>query len=435
MTAKHAVVIGAGAAGLVTAREFLRVGFAVTVFEQSAQVGGLWVYSDATEVDPLGQTGTRQHSSLYSSLRTNLPRDLMAFRDYPFDDSLLDPDGVVRRFPHHSTVLAYLNRFCRDYDLSRHIRFGHSVRKVTRADGQWRVEVSAAGGATLAVAADTVVVCNGHFAEPRLVPIAGLDPFDGPVLHSHNYRAAQPFAGMRVGLIGGSASAVDIGNDLLRVASAVTMFATSFGEGGPAPTSGEEGTPVATEAADDGLGRAPMLASMRGNVPVCVDGTEHEPLDAIMYCTGYHYRFDFLDAAVVDVDDNAVGPLYQEILAVREPSLGFVGIPFRVLPFPLCEIQARWFAAVCAGAIALPAPATMFAEEQARRSALAANGEQNRHRHRMGFPAMFEYCAALAKECKAPAFPPAAMALLQQVGGNRMRSPHGYRDLPVPPLY
>ena len=48
---RKVVVIGAGAAGLVTARELIRAGFSVTVFEQSTRVGGLWVYEPATESD------------------------------------------------------------------------------------------------------------------------------------------------------------------------------------------------------------------------------------------------------------------------------------------------------------------------------------------------------------------------------------------------
>ena len=48
---KHAVcectqaVIGAGAAGLVAARELLREGHTVQVFEQGERIGGIWDYS------------------------------------------------------------------------------------------------------------------------------------------------------------------------------------------------------------------------------------------------------------------------------------------------------------------------------------------------------------------------------------------------------
>ena len=42
-------VIGAGAAGLVAARELAREGHQPTVFEQGSRSGGVWVYTDAVE--------------------------------------------------------------------------------------------------------------------------------------------------------------------------------------------------------------------------------------------------------------------------------------------------------------------------------------------------------------------------------------------------
>lgn len=85
-------VIGAGAAGLVAARELQAEGHTVRVLEQASGPGGVWVLDDATETeDPLGQNAARKtvHGSMYDSLRTNLPRELMGFRDFPFDPSMM----------------------------------------------------------------------------------------------------------------------------------------------------------------------------------------------------------------------------------------------------------------------------------------------------------------------------------------------------------
>ena len=78
MSQRSIAVVGAGAAGLVTAREAMDAGHDVTLFEQSDRVGGLWIYRESAESDPLGQhPEERVHGSLYASLHTNLPRDLM----------------------------------------------------------------------------------------------------------------------------------------------------------------------------------------------------------------------------------------------------------------------------------------------------------------------------------------------------------------------
>ncbi len=52
-------VIGAGAAGLVTARELRREGHEPVIFEQGSKVGGVWVYTDKVE-EPHGASGWHQ---------------------------------------------------------------------------------------------------------------------------------------------------------------------------------------------------------------------------------------------------------------------------------------------------------------------------------------------------------------------------------------
>ena len=60
-------VIGAGAAGLVTARELLKEGHQVTVFEQNDTIGGIWNFQEECETDDLlGRNPHRKrvHSSM-----------------------------------------------------------------------------------------------------------------------------------------------------------------------------------------------------------------------------------------------------------------------------------------------------------------------------------------------------------------------------------
>ena len=103
-------IIGAGAAGLVTAHELIRADHDLTVFEQDDHVAGVWQYHEGVEDDLLGHTQNRVHSSLYDSLQTNLSRDLMAFLDFTFDTAGGGQDDWPR-FPHHTQVAEYLNRF------------------------------------------------------------------------------------------------------------------------------------------------------------------------------------------------------------------------------------------------------------------------------------------------------------------------------------
>ena len=93
-------MVGAGAAGLATAAQLLARGHRPVVYEQAAQLGGVWAYTDRVEDDPLGQDPSqRVHSSLYAAMRVNLPRDLMAFSGFPFSAPGLP------RYPDHADVL------------------------------------------------------------------------------------------------------------------------------------------------------------------------------------------------------------------------------------------------------------------------------------------------------------------------------------------
>ena len=106
-------IIGAGPAGLSAARHFLDgTSYHVVVYEQSDKVGGIWDYTP--EVGTCSKTGLPVHSSMYERMKTNLPKELMAFPDFPF------PEHELESFLHHTKVLKYLEDYAR-----RFVTFSH----------------------------------------------------------------------------------------------------------------------------------------------------------------------------------------------------------------------------------------------------------------------------------------------------------------------
>ena len=86
----------------MAARELLREGHRPTVLEQGSRAGGVWVYTEATEEGTHAEA-TRErsvHSSMYRHLRTNLPREVMSYADFPFTRVWHD----ARRFCSHEEV-------------------------------------------------------------------------------------------------------------------------------------------------------------------------------------------------------------------------------------------------------------------------------------------------------------------------------------------
>lgn len=61
-------IIGGGVAGLVVARHTAAKldTYSLTLFEQTDQVGGTWIYTDETNTD---KHGLPVHSSMYKNLR------------------------------------------------------------------------------------------------------------------------------------------------------------------------------------------------------------------------------------------------------------------------------------------------------------------------------------------------------------------------------
>ena len=158
------------------------------------------------------------HTSMYWQLRTNLPRELMSFLDFPFD-SKFSGSKDPRQFPSHQEVLAYIQAYAAHFNLLQYVQFGSEVLAAqppppaashgaaagegssssSGADGgagrRWRLTVrrqgepsssgSRGGGSGTSeqqLEYDAVVVCNGHYTQPRLPEFPGQGSFPGRVV-------------------------------------------------------------------------------------------------------------------------------------------------------------------------------------------------------------------------------------------------------------
>ncbi|ESQ29133.1 hypothetical protein EUTSA_v10023900mg, partial [Eutrema salsugineum] len=302
---RHVAVIGAGAAGLVAAKELRREGHSVVIFERQNQIGGTWIYTDDVEPDPLSVDPTRPvvHSSVYGSLRTNLPRECMGFRDFPFvTRSGASESRDPRRFPSHSEVLAYLQEFAKEFGIEEMIRFETVVVRVspaTKSDGKggigkWRVESTEKEKKVRRDEIyDAVVVCNGHYIEPRI------SSWPGKEMHSHNYRIPEPFKDQVVVLIGNSLSADDISRDIARVANEVHVACRS-----------NAADTFIKQTGYTNIWMHSMIERVHEDGSVVFQNGKTILADVIMHCTGYKYHFPFLETnGSVNVDDNCVNKL------------------------------------------------------------------------------------------------------------------------------
>ncbi|KAK7283909.1 hypothetical protein RIF29_13658 [Crotalaria pallida] len=340
-------VIGAGVSGLVAARELQRQNHNVVVFEQNSRIGGAWVYNPETESDPLSQNPTRKtiHSSLYLSLRTNLPRATMSFLDYPFLRTESDP----RTFPGHEEVLRFLEKFAREFGIGELTRLNARVVKVEKREREgWVVETERDDGKVEREGGyEAVVVCTGHNSEAKAGEIQGIHEWRGRCqMHSHNYRVPEPFHGQIVLLVGYGPSAFDISRDLLPVAKEVHIAAKENRFGVKFKNVIYHG----------------MIKCVNKDGSIAFQDGSSIFADSIIHCTGYRYHFPFLETnGVVTVEDKCVGPLYKHIFPpALAPWLSFIGIVTEEPIYLLAELQAKWVAKVLSGEILLPTEKEMM---------------------------------------------------------------------------
>ena len=208
---KSVAILGAGAAGLCLAKNFLQAGFSdLTVFEIGTEIGGMWCYeNDSGE------------SSAYKTLHINTSRSVTAFHDLPFDDD-------VQYFPDHWDMHRYLIRYAQHFGVTPKIQFTSRIVDVrpdfepNKAAPRWLVETESGD----VRAFDTVVAATGHLSVPNHVPTFSED-FAGEYVHSHHYREPAPFVGKKVCIVGVGNSALDISGDICATSPRCVLVARS----------------------------------------------------------------------------------------------------------------------------------------------------------------------------------------------------------------
>ena len=198
-------IVGAGAAGLVTAKSMLEAGLAPTVFDKGARIGGLW--------DP-------ESGPTWDTLRTNLTKYTCSFSDKPWDPAL-------PLYPNREHVHAYLTSYAEPFLAKVDLHLNTEITGTEQVEGgKWRVIWREADSNTASEGVfDFLVVAPGVQGAPKIPDIPGLDTFRGQVLHSADYKTAAHFAGKKVVTVGPNHSGTDIAADVARVTDRVVHVA------------------------------------------------------------------------------------------------------------------------------------------------------------------------------------------------------------------
>ena len=367
-------VIGAGAAGLVSAKVLAEGGCAVTVFEKDDRLGGTWRYIPGQSV-------------MYSSLRTNLPKEIMAY-------SPEDPFPPMKKsFLGHEEVLSYLEQFVVKYRLRDLIRFN---TKVVNVDQDLSSDQNTWTITTRNLIQDSciekyefeyVLICNGHYNTPYIPAVEELSIFQGRQLHSCDYDNPLEFENQRVLIVGGKSSGTDLAREIASCALEVHVS--------------DRNHATSSERHDNITLHGGISCFTSDNQVAFKDGSS-ACIDTIVWCTGFLYDFPFLyDSRCLKPyagPTRQVRGLFRYLFTNEHPTVAFVGLPYSVVPFPIFYLQAMWISSLISGKAKLPSMEERSKWITEHEEKLTAMGWLETKYHYLGNELQFEYMRFLARE-------------------------------------
>lgn len=418
----------------------------IVVYEQRSTVGGLWNYTpcDVEDVaaardmripqtkpyleeeeeeeteEERGRKGRGKGrggdvlTPVYSRLETNIPRDLMGFSDLAWKNDL-------QLFPKHEDVLQYLKEYAEDVlQIPGLVECGVKVVSVElvqtekeNSRGKWEVTTTKSfqqddqegEEESKTEIFDAVICASGHYDVPYIPSVPGIEAWNAQypnrITHSKFYRLPENYTGKKVIVVGNSASGVDIGAQVAKYCKGRLIMSSRSESFLKVPD-----TTAAKAKEEPRYIEKPEIVEYlldddeeekEGNRSVKFsDGTIESHIDAIIYCTGYFYSYPFLEKTKKNKNKNKTPPLHPPVITTGErvenlfqhifyrpqPTLSFVGLNQKVIPFPMAQAQAAVIARVLSGRLSLPDESVMKEWEE---ETLQMNGS-GRGFHVFAFP-------------------------------------------------
>ncbi|MCJ1330774.1 hypothetical protein MMC10_007461 [Thelotrema lepadinum] len=384
-------IVGGGPSGIATAKFLHNEGcFSdIQVFEQSDSTEGAWKHSAIENTEqcevpqkdpsqPLGDPkpfgpGSKETfftTPMYDCLETNIPHQLMQYAEKPFSPGipLYPPREIVSQYlKDYSTEVLHLIQFHTQVQdvhfLQQSGKDAWSVKTRDLHTGSYKTQIF-----------DAVAVCSGHYNTPYVPDITGIrdwhKEYPASISHSKLYRSPEVYKGKKTVIVGNSASGLDIASQISEESSlplTISQRSSSWLTGSNSKTQ------------EDRLVTRPQIAEFipPGELQRAIrfaDGHIEEDIDCVLFCTGYLYSFPFLSSFLEELlqDGSRVHNVYQYLFFMDHPSLAFITLPIRVIPFPLSEVQGAVVAKVWSGQLSLPSKQQMLDWE---RDMTVQNGE------------------------------------------------------------
>lgn len=200
------VVIGAGISGIGAAHHLSRLcpDRSFTILEGRSDIGGTWSLFQYPGV----RSDSDMHTLGYS------------FKPWTADKSIADG----------AAIMDYLRETVEEFDIAKHIRFEHLVRRAewSSETARWTLSVDTPTGPVTMTCA-FLFVCAGYYSyrSGHTPEFVGRDDFTGRIVHPQDWPDDLDVAGRSVAVIGSGATAVTLVPALAELGASVTMIQRS----------------------------------------------------------------------------------------------------------------------------------------------------------------------------------------------------------------
>ena len=202
------LVVGAGISGIGAGYHLNTMCPSRTyaILEGRADIGGTW--------DLFRYPGVRSDSDMHT----------LGFRFKPWTEAKAIADGP--------DILRYLHNTMNEFDIARHIRFGHLVKTAqwSSETSQWTVHVERVGtGDIVTFTCGFLFMCSGYYrySEGFTPEFPGRERFQGQIIHPQKWTSDVAYSGKRVVVVGSGATAITLVPAMAKDAEHVTMLQRS----------------------------------------------------------------------------------------------------------------------------------------------------------------------------------------------------------------
>jgi trimethylamine monooxygenase len=216
---------------------------------------------------------------MYRHLWSNGPKECLEFADYSFEEHF---GHQIPSYPPREVLHEYITGRVEKAGIAPWVRCSSVVTQCAFDEAQRKFTVvsrNTATGEQTSELFDFVLCCTGHFSFPNVPEFPGMESAACRVMHAHDFRSAETFAGQRILVVGTSYSAEDIASQCHKygVASVTCSWRTR---------------PMGFKWPPN-FRTVPLLTRVEGKTCHFKDGSTAE-VDAIILCTGYQHHFPFM---------------------------------------------------------------------------------------------------------------------------------------------